>query len=281
MYSQINVKRLLKIAANTDGRFFILVEASNNKTYQVKFNITNQKSNINEFISNYVGKIINAPVLDGCFLTFTDEQLQNVSKKALERNPFSIIDMKTIKDNQFFGIEWQDSIIKLENNSELEVMLDLTNNRKNFFALYPYDQYLKNHDRHIGNHLILKKGKNKPMQYCIIDGDRIFDSLYWDKLDELVNNFDCLEIGVSWHKYLYSLVSENDYIFVLEYSLNINEIKEEEIKNLLDTISYVYNIDKNEYDTIQNYLQKRKKDFYSMCLNNSTCFPKIEQKRIG
>ncbi|PLY08353.1 MAG: hypothetical protein C0625_01840 [Arcobacter sp.] len=281
MYVQEYIRRILNIAANTDGRFFLIVEATNNKTYQVKFNVSNQKSNINEFITSYIGKLINAPVLNGAFLTFTNKQITNIHKKINLNYPQIELDMSDIKNNQFFGIEWQDSLITLETNSELEIMLTKINNKKEFYSLYPYDQYLKNYDRHIGNHLILKDGKNLPSQYCLIDGDRIFGSLYWNKIEELTDNFSCLEIGVDWHKYLYGLVTENEYIFVLEYSLLIDEIKESDIETLVSIILSIYNVDKKECAIIKDYLEKRSKDFYAVCLNNSTCFPQIIQRRLG
>jgi hypothetical protein len=281
MYVQENVKRLLSIGSNDrDQRFFVLVEATDNKTYQVKFNISNKKSNVNEFITNYIGKIIQAPVLNGAFLTFSDEQVSQIIKKRKMKNLLEP-DMSDIKNNQLFGIEWQDSLVKLETNSELEVLLNKISNKKEFYSLYPYDQYLRNYDRHIGNHLILKDGKNQPTQYCLIDGDMIFGSTHWDKVLELTNNFSCLEIGMSWHQYLYGLVSENEYIFVLEYSLNIEEIKISDIENLSSVISYIYKIDKKECDIIKHYLENRSKDFYSICLKNSVCFPNINQRRLG
>lgn len=283
MYIIQDVKRILNIATNTDGRFFVLIEANDNKTYQVKFNAFKQKSNINEFISNFIGKLMNAPVLDASFLSFTKEQIDSIYFKLQEKNPQNPIfpDMSNIKNYTFFGIEWQNSLITLQTNSELEILLEKVNNKKDFFSLYPYDQYLKNYDRNIGNHLILKNNKNKPSQYCLIDGDRIFGSLDWSLIDTLISNFSCMEIsGVNWHQYLYSLVNEESYIFVLESSLEIDNITEEKLKLMMELISYIYTIDKNEYDKILGYLTFRKKDFYQVCLKNATCFPKIEQSRI-
>ncbi|MCG3671959.1 hypothetical protein [Aliarcobacter butzleri] len=283
MYIIQDVKRILNIATNTDGRFFVLIEANDNKTYQVKFNVLKQKSNINELISNFIGKLMNAPVLDASFLSFTKEQIDSIYFKLQEKNPQNPIfpDMSNIKNYTFFGIEWQNSLITLQTNSELEILLEKVNNKKDFFSLYPYDQYLKNYDRHIGNHLILKDNKNKPSQYCLIDGDRIFGSLDWSLIDTLISNFSCMETsGVNWHQYLYSLVNEESYIFVLESSLEIDNITEEKLKLMMELISYIYTIDKNEYDKILGYLTFRKKDFYQVCLKNATCFPKIEQSRI-
>lgn len=283
MYIIQDVKRILNIANNSDGRFFLVIEADDNKTYQIKFNAYKQKSNINEFISNFIGKKINAPVLDGGFFVFTEEQINSIFIKLQntypENPPFP--DMSNIKNYTFFGIEWQNSLITLQTNNELEILLEKVGNKKDFFSLYAYDQYLKNYDRHIGNHLILKDGKNKPSQYCLIDGDRIFGSLDWSGITELLNNFSCMEaLGADWHKYLYSLVTEESYIFVLEFSFEIDSIKEEDIQLMKNLLSYIYTIDKIEYDKIAHYLTFRKKDFYQVCLKNATCFPKIEQTRI-
>lgn len=283
MYIFQDVKRILKIANNTDGRFFLLVIANDNKTYQVKFNAIKQKSNINEFISNFIGKAINAPVLNGSFLSFTKEQIDSIYFKLQEKYPENppFPDMSNIKNYTFFGIEWQNSLIALQTNSELEILLEKVNNEKDFYSLYPYDQYLKNYDRHIDNHLILKDSKNKPSQYCLIDGDKIFGSLDWSCIDELIENFSCMEIsGLNWHQYLYSLVTEESYNFVLEYSLEIDSISIEQLKLMIELISHIYTIDKTECDRILRYLTFRKKDFYQVCLENATCFPKIEQTRI-
>lgn len=283
MYNQLQVKRLLGIEPNPyDGRFFIKVQASDSKTYQVKFNAPGQKSNINELISNYIGKIMNAPVLNGAFLTFSQDSIDKLIEYIKITFPKTKLpDMSCIKDNQFFGIEWQNSIMPLQTNTELEILLEKTNNSKGFYSLYSYDQYLKNFDRHLGNHIIIKDANKKPSYYSLIDGDRIFGSLNWEKVHIFKDNFSCLKAeGAAWHNYLYGLIDDKKYDYVLEYSINLNDIKDEQIDLLMQVMQIIYTIDKSDYDRITQYLKSRKDGFYKVCINNATCFPNIRQARV-
>lgn len=280
MYVIQNAKRLLSIEPNIfDKRFFILVQGNDNKTYQV--NGPNQKSNINEFISNCIGLYINAPVLKGTFIKFTNKQIKRIKNKVESFNgKIFQPDMSNIKNNILFGIEWKNSIISLQTNRELEIMLEEVSNKKSFYSLYAYDQYLKNFDRHIGNHLIVKEKNRKPSCYYTIDGDRIFGNLTWTKVIDYIDDYSCL-FGEVWHKYLYELIDEEKYIIILDYSFKLNNISTEKIKNLINILSHIYTTtDKKEYAAIKKYLEKRKKNFYKICLENATCFPNINQQRI-
>jgi len=282
MYNQLQAKRIIYIEPNQhDGRFFVKVLASDGKTYQVKFNAPGQKSNINEFISNYIGKIIKAPVLNGAFITFSQDMTDRLVEHLKLHFPTTKLpDMSCIKNNQLFGIEWQNSIIPLQTNTELEILLDKTNNSNQFYSLYSYDQYLKNFDRHIGNHIIIKDENKKPSYYSLIDGDRIFGSLGWERLEIFKDDFSCLKaIGATWHKYLYNLIDDKKYNHVLKYATNIDELKEEQIALMINILKHIYTIDKSDYDKIMNYLMSRKTGFYSVCINNATCFPNIKQRR--
>lgn len=282
MYPQLQALRVIFIHPNPhDGRVFIKVVASDKKTYQVKFNAPGEKSNINEFISNHIGRLMRAPVLEAAFISFTENMLENIFEYI--RQNFKVakeIDMSCIKNNKFFGIEWKDSIIPLQTNDELEIFIKQTSNSDQFFSLYPFDQYLKNFDRHIGNHLIIKEENKKASQYTLIDGDRIFGSLQWDRISWFQKDFNCLKAqGANWHNYLYNLIDEATYNHILKYSLHIDTLKDSDVELMMQVIDHIYNINKEDYGNIFGYLKSRKDGFYAVCVNNATCFPNIKQTR--
>ena len=139
-YELLGIKNIYHVEPNPDGRFFIKIIATDDKHYQIKFDSTALKSNINELISNYIGKTMKAPVLDGVLIQFTDHQMKEFLKIMSIKFPKHCPDMSLIKRKIMFGVEWQNSVVYLQKESELEPLLKQSKNKDGFYALYAYDQ---------------------------------------------------------------------------------------------------------------------------------------------
>ncbi len=132
-----------------------LVKGQDGVVYQVKFNQTSLSSNINEFIGNCLGFLIGVPVPDGNFLMIPD----NILEECINNLGFTI-DMETVKNNLFFGIKWMYGQVNFSNTDLLLEELKNSSNYKEYPSIFPYDQYLRNADRHVDNHLIIKYNEN-------------------------------------------------------------------------------------------------------------------------
>lgn len=285
-YELIQIKKIYHIEPSENGRFFIKVIAVNNKDYQVKFDTKHLKSNQNEFISNFIGQSMDAPILSGVFLNFTENQLKELIEYIKINFPRHIPDMSNIKSTIMFAIEWENTAIHAKNHDELKIILDKTKNKDSFYSLFSYDQYLKNFDRHLGNHLFNKDIDNQINNYYLIDGDRIFMALHPSKLEDIKDNFDCLrnpalEYEEDYHTFLYDFVTDETIYFILKYADNIEKISIERISYLIVLLENVYNLQKNDYDTIKEYLIYRKNKIFIEMMANSKCFPNVTQKRLG
>ncbi len=269
MYKIVYVKRfhLAVPSKDNDGRFFVVVSAHNGKKYQVKFNTKSAHSNQKELIANFVAKEINAPVPDGAFLKFSKRQMDGIKEKIG-------FDDTTIKDETLFGIEWQEVSITLQDDNDLLSTLKECKNKDEFYSIYPFDQYLRNHDRIIHNHLFYKPtGHSKPFYYSMIDADRIFGSTSWDRIEIEKDNFSCY--GYDFYKYLYSLVTDREFTFVYRYVAIINTIS---ISTLQKIISNYYKNINEVYDTILKILSYRKDEMFYRC--DGSCFPNVKTKSV-
>jgi len=265
-------------------KFSAIVEAENGKYYQVKFcQAGGHKNNINEFIGHYISKLIDAPVLDGAFLKLTDSELQKLVDKISLYPAFKPIDISISKENFFFGVEWIKDINEIKSPKELVKKLKTTSNSKSFYSLYPIDQITKNYDRHLGNHLISRKGKK--VFYNMIDFDRIFNGTTWVNTTFLDNDFNCLISPTSPNQFnelefLYSLVNNTNFDLVADFSAKLSNITEEDIDDMCSQIEHIYTVSKPEVATIREWFLKRKERIHNECLNNIDCFANVTYQRL-
>lgn len=274
---KILAKRLLKVEyPSEDGRFYILVKGSDGKQYQVKFNAHDTRGNQNEFIANSIGKEMDAPVLDGALIMFTKRQLDGIANRVTSN--FGVIpDIAAFKERTLFGIEWHDGAITPFSDAQIPKLLENCANKDAFYAIFAYDQYLRNYDRQHFNHLVLKRDREKkPRMYAAIDGDRIFGSTGWSKIDEEMHLFDCF--SEPFHKMLYNLVDDSSFTKVFRYAAAIDMLPDAHIDDIIDIMRAIYANTKRELDKIEQFLKYRRLKMTSIC--NGACFPKVRHKRL-
>lgn len=272
-----------------DGSYFVKVLSEDGVVYQVKFNWVSPKTgirmfeNTNEFITYFIGKELGFPILNGSFIKFNPELLQKLSK-ILESNNLVPIQLENIKNNILFGIEWKDHATRLKYQFEIDEMLQDVSNKKDFFSIYPFDQYLKNLDRHEGNHLVIKDDNHRAKYYTMIDGDKIFMNKDYIEISSIRKEFECLAINDSsanWHEFLYSIVDDDGYNEILNHTTKIDNLKKETFKKLNFLLDNYYHLSKLDLAIIYKYLIGRKAEIFLACLRNSTCFPNLSQARLS
>lgn len=257
------------------NRFYVQVEADDGNVYQVKFNVSNFRSNQNEFLFNYTGRLINAPVPPAAFIKFSDDQLEYINSKV--RLP---IVMDTIKDNTLLGVMWMNDTSFTLSNEDLIRNLDESKNRKDFFSIYPHDQLLHNHDRCIENHIFVydKERKSKKNDYMMIDGDRLFNHLSWSSVSEKTHIFECM--GKEHHKFLNSIVDDTSYKYVEMFTALVEAISNSDILSMISMLKMRYSLGKDEVDTITNYFLERRNGFRQNFYDHCSCFDKLKQKPL-
>lgn len=256
-----------------DGRFYVIAYLSDGRKFQVKFNVERSRGNQKELITNFVGKEIGASVLNGAFLKFTNNQINGLCD-VLEANGLKKPNLENFSKNIFFGIEWHDEAKSLKCEEELKEALSECKNRKEFFGIFPFDQFLRNYDRQYFNHIIVKiQGEKKPSHYAIIDGDRIFGATSWDKLEEEKYKFECFH--EDFHNKLYDLVGDDEYNTIYRFLIQITTV---ETGKLLELMKKVYDDPKFENDKIKQVLDYRKEKIFDYC--DGSCFCNVTQKRL-
>jgi len=274
-YHSLNANIIEIILSEEAGKFFILVHAEDGKVYQVKLNAPNQKNNINEYISHHIATVVDAPVLDAKFLYLDNVEIEKLNNKLLELSLSA--DIHINHKNYFFGIEWKQNITSVKREKDLVKRINEASNRDKFYSLYPLDQYLKNYDRHIGNHLIVKTGNS--VQYYLIDFDRIFASTNWGMMFSLFKNFDCLALK-DYHHFLSSLIDNSNYDYVLKYANSFSSIEDAEITSIIENIKYIYHINDVELKLLNEWLSHRRDNMFDSCYDNIKCFKRVSQQRF-
>lgn len=275
MYETHLVKkcRLNELPA-ADGRFYVIVTIDDGKQFQVKFNVANSRGNQKELISNFVGKEIEASVLDGAFLKFSQNQVDGICLK-LKQLGFIPPNLSCFSKKIFFGVEWFEEAKKLDCEEDLKEALDECKNKNEFFSVYPFDQYLRNYDRFYKNHLIVKRhGEDKPSHYAIIDGDRIFGSTSFDRIDEEKELFNCFH--EPFHGTLYSLVNDSTYTHVYRFLAKITLVS---TGKLFELMNKIYDDPKLEHGKIKEVLEYRKDKIFDYC--DGSCFENVSKKRLA
>lgn len=257
------------------NRFYVQVEAEDGNTYQVKFNVSNFKSNQNEFLFHYTGRMINAPVLHASFVRFSNDQIDYINTQL--KLPAA---MSSIKDNTLFGVMWQKDISYTLSNNDLIRNLDESRNRKDFFSIYPHDHLLHNHDRCIDNHIFIfdKDRKVKKNDYMMIDGDRLFNHLSWTAVSEKIHEFKCMD--KDHHKFLNDIVDDSSYKYIEMFSTMVEAIRDNDILAMISELKSRYSLKKDEIDTITHYFMERKKGFRQKFYDHCSCFNRLKQRPL-
>jgi len=261
-------------------KFFILVNGSDGVKYQVKLNEVKQRHNVNEFISHYIGSCSDIPLVSGAFLELDILELKKIQEAidSMPKNFYKQVDFSLNKENLFFGVEWKQHINKIDDERELISRVGETSNKTSLFSLYTFDQFTKNYDRHLGNHLVVKEGRSK--KYYLIDFDRIFASTNWFNLP---TDYKCFVPFVAhpsvqpYHSFLMYIVSDATLKFVHSYAGKLQSIKTESIKDMCDIISLLYNITSIEILNIFRWFEYRRQEIVMECQVNEKYFPRIKK----
>ena len=249
---------------------WVLVKGNNDITYQVKFNMEYTYNNTCEFIGNFIGKSIGVPVPNAIFLQIPEHIL-----RVCERELDIIIDRKKLIENIFFGIEWIYGQVQFNNMEMFFEEVEKTINYKEYPSIFPYDQYLRNYDRHIDNHLIIKN-KDKQKFYYSIDSDRIFDGYSLENVLSAKNDFGCFENPA--YKPLYDSITEEIFTIIMTYSSKIETLGEDKISLLDEYLLDFYGINSTIRDNINIFLKFRKLDFSYKCVQNQKCYKNVKQE---
>lgn len=249
---------------------WILVKAEDDIVYQVKFNQSALFCNINEFLGNYIGVSIGVPVPDGLFLMVPDNILDEASKKL-----GYTINMDTVRENIFFATKWIYGQVKFNNMNLLLDEIGNTANYNEYPSIFPYDQYLRNQDRHIDNHLIIRTNDKQKFYYSI-DSDRIFESYPLSDILSVKDNFECFERSI--YKDLYDSITDELYDIILRYSDLIEKLTDEQFDLMVEYLDSYYDIELSLRENVEEFMKYRKNDFSQNCLKNQDCFKKIKQK---
>lgn len=265
-YTAINATDWLRDFQKERGMSdYALINGDDKKVYQVKFNSSNSR----EFIAHYIASSIGVPIPNAKIIFIKDDLFNDIQSKlpTISKSP---------SDN-YFAIEWQANTVKWASYDEFIDEMKNVENFDEFLSIFPFDQYLRNYDRHKYNHLIVKKDSKKKF-YNTIDADKIMAGrLFLNILDEL-EKFDCLYLlsGYTHGSLLYDMVEDSDFTEIVKYSNSISIITKEDIRDLLDICNALYSISKIESDNIDTFLTQRKDKIFDACLSNSKCYSKVK-----
>jgi len=246
-----------------------LVRGEDGVVYQVKFNQNALSSNINEFIGNYLGNCIGVPVPEGNFLMIPENILEECSNNLGFKR-----DMKSVKNNLFFGIKW---IYGQVNFSNIELLLEEIKNSSNYQeypSIFPYDQYLRNTDRHSGNHLIIQLSSKQRFYYSI-DCDRIFEGYPHDSIGLIMTHFDCFENPM--YGDLYRSVDDELFAIMIGFAENIDKITNEQIDIIEEYLELCYECSPKVRGDIASYLKTRRV-LVSKCADNQRCYNNVNNQ---
>lgn len=251
-----------------DGRLFVVVTCNDGIEYQVKLNVKDNKSNHNEFISNVVGREIGASVPNGKWIQFSKRQIDGLCVK------FNLINTECFSKMLYFGVEWYDETYTPQCDEDVPFLVNECKNKKSFFAVFPYDQFLRNHDRVFHNHMAIKKeGESKPSHYLSIDGDRIFGCTTWSRLDVEKNNFNCF--NYDFYQKLYDLVDDSSFTDVFKFAVSVSLV---EVSKIIELMNENYDDIKQEHDKIKEFLEFRKGELWQRC--TGSCFKNVKNQTL-
>lgn len=287
MYETVRAIRVLIDASGNpimtiapDGRYSIVFMCNDGKSYQVKFNTMSSKGNQKELITHFIGMQMRAPVLSGKLVQIPKVILEKTIALISSREEGGIIenqpDQAFYTTGTLFGIEWISISKNAESENDVKELYDVCKNKKSFFAIYPFDQYLRNYDRHYANHLFFKvEGDKKPTHlYAAIDGDRIFGCTSWKMLNAERHRYDCF--SETFHKDLYSIVDNKTIDEVKKYTVHIEQISNEALFELFEILNQLYVDTQDEHAKIHEILVDRKSKILAKC--DGSCFQNVRKR---
>lgn len=265
------------------SKFFIIVEDSKGVQYQIKFNEMGQRHNVNEFIAHYIGSCIEAPMLDGAFLKLEEGEMLRIKDRIRDQvKHLNEVDIWGIDSGVFFGIVWDKNSTSMIYDAELIDRIPEATNARDFFSLYPMDQFLKNYDRHIKNHLLTKKGPH--IKYNLIDHDRIFASTSWAYIPAYIDDFYPLakhqRYGMPYHSFLLLLLNDGNIFNAHHYAGKLAQITDDDIKDMCGTISQAYKISDAEISMIEAWVKHRRDHIVMKCFEHESILPNVKKKGI-
>ena len=252
---------------------WVLVDCGEGRHFQVKFQNANTRNNINEFVGHFIASCIGAPVPEGRFIRFTRKMLEEIGTKM--DFPLSRTMMPS---DIYFGTRWHYGEIRCGDMDELRTQLDVVMNLEEFFSVFSLDQYLRNHDRHLGNNLVHIDGERKNRRfYKAIDFDRIMGGNDWSGITREKGRYSCFD---TWVESLYDFVSDADFNRVLFYASRIGALSDKQLELLGRMLGFIYSMEADEYNKIMDFLRERVAYFPDVCLENQSCYPAVEP-RLG
>lgn len=265
------------------SKFFIIVEDAKGIQYQIKFNEVGQRHNINEFIAHYIGTSMGAPMLGCAFLKLEEGEMlrvkERIKSQVLNLNEVDIWDQD---DGTFFGVVWEQHTVSITREDELMDRVSASTNSKSFYSLYSMDQFFKNYDRHIKNHLVVKKGAHT--KYYLIDHDRLFGSTNWASIPHYIDDFNPLidhpRNSRPYHVFLIWIINDVNISYVHHYAGKIARITDDDIKDMCDTIIQVYALNNADIGMIESWAKHRKDQIVMKCFEHESILPNVKRKGI-
>lgn len=184
------------------------------------------------------------------------------------------IDRSKVVSNIFFGVEWIYGQVQFNDTEILLEEIQNTMNYEEFPSIFPYDQYLRNQDRHVDNHLIIKTDVKQQFYYSI-DSDKIFGGFPITNVLTEKEEFDCFENPA--YTPLYESIDEKIFNIILTYSNNIEALEDEELNILDEYLTDFYGINLDIRDNIKEFLNFRKTNFSEKCISNQSCYENIKR----
>lgn len=266
------VKALNFLNRNQEGAsFFGLFEADDDKIYQVKFDQATLKSNTKEFIANYIAIIVGVPTPLPIMIYIPEIMIKALNIRYNQN-------LSASKTNYYFALEWEEHVNdSWINFDEFKTELSKIVNYKEFLTIYPFDQFFRNYDRHLRNHLISVKN-NKSHFYLAIDADRIFAGEWIERISLEIDKFDCFPY--QFHEELYSLVTDVEYKILLQHAAKYLTINSTQVEYLEQHLCNNFAIPDDNIDTITQFILYRKKNILDKCIGNSSCFPRIKYQSL-
>lgn len=258
-----------------------LAKDNENNEYIFKPSWIDHYHNINEFISHYIASIIGAPILKGVFLKIDAENMKEYEEKIKKGIPHAVLPTYIPPYNEavFFSVAYLQDATPTKTISDLEKSLKNIKNKKPFFSQFPLDQYLRNPDRHLGNHLFYKD--DSKLNFYLIDFDRIFNGYTnWSSLKSDLGVIDCFG-DPGYNADLYKFVKDEDIKTVHDFAAKIEkEIDDEAITDICNIINDTYGIEKVDLVKIETWLKDRRALIYAACLENEKCYENVYQEGV-
>lgn len=234
--------------------------------------------NPNEYIAHHIGSLIGAPLLAGVFLKISASNMQRWDETIKSFHPAALLPtfIPPYDNAIFFAVEFKQDSFSTDNTTTLQAELGKSGNHTSYYSQFSLDQYLKNRDRHFGNHIFFKEPHR--LMFYLIDFDRLFHGpTDWSMISSNILDFTCFSDD-GYNKDLYTTVCNTHIKSVRNYAGHIEKISDENLKDICETTSHIYGIDKIKYDKLLNWLTQRRDNIYESCLKNEPCYDKVTKR---